>query len=191
MTLPSHPNVWTGDPTPDQLRAFSRGVMGETFPLSQANGARTLPTQVVLGALVPVYGGDVISGLAFCIQTAAAGTAPVGIYLALYDLLGVRLAVSANAASDAKFTSTGVKSIAFATAYTVPAGSTGSLYAAILKDGTFSVTEPQIAAMTAVVGTGQALGSNAKPAVTQAAQATMPAPATFAAVDSYPYLAAV
>lgn len=165
--------------------------MGETFPLSQANGARTLPTQVALGALLPVYGGDVISGLAFCVSVAAVGAVPTGLYLALYDLLGVRLAVSANAASDSKWTSTGVKSIAFAAAYTVPAVSTGSLYAAILKDGVFAGTEPQIAAMAAVVGTGQALGSNAKPAVTQTAQATMPAPATFAAVDSYPWLAAV
>jgi hypothetical protein len=45
--------------------------------------------------------------------------------------------------------------------------------------------------MTAVTGSGSALGSNAAGAVTQAAQATMPSPATLTANASYPWLALV
>lgn len=189
MTVPASAEVFTGKPAPQLSAAVARGLLAEPYPLAQANAGRTMPTQALLGVLVPVSFGTTVSGVAVCIQTAAAGTLPTNMFVALYDLTGVRLAVSANIDALANWNATGLFSFAFTTAWTVTAD--GAVYAAILKDGVFGTTEPQIATMTAVTGTGSKLGANAAGAVTQAAQATMPSPATLVANDSYPWLALV
>lgn len=189
MTVPATASVFTGKAAPGTASAVARGLLAEPFPLAQVNASRTLATQALLAVLVPVSVGMTLSGVAVCVETAAAGTVPTDVFVALYDLTGTRLAVSATLKSDTKWTSTGVKSFAFATAYDVAAD--GAVYAAILKNGTFGSTEPKVASMTAVIGSGQALGSNAAAAVTQASQATMPTTAVLAANDSYPWLALV
>jgi hypothetical protein len=164
-------------------------LLGESYPLAQVNAGRTLATQALLGVLVPVQFGTIVSGVGYCIQTAAAGTLPTATFVAIYDLTGVQLAVSADVKALANWNATGLFSSAFTTPWTVTQD--GAVYACILKNGVYGTTEPQIATMTAVTGSGKALGSNAAGAVTQAAQATMPTPATFTANDSYPWLALV
>jgi hypothetical protein len=189
VTVPASAEAFTGKPAPTLSAAVARGLLAEPYPLAQVNTSRTLATQALLGVLVPVSFGTTVSGVAVCIETAAAGTLPTNMFVALYDLTGVRLAVSANIDALANWNATGLFSFAFSTAWTVTAD--GAVYAAILKDGVFGSTEPKIATMTAVTGSGAALGSNAPGAVTQAAQATMPNPATLVANASYPWLALV
>jgi len=189
VTVPASAEAFTGKPAPGLAAAVARGILAEPYPLAQCNANRTLATQSVFGVLVPVSFGTTVSGVAVCIQTVAAnGTLPTGVFVALYDLTGVQLAVSADVKAVSGWNATGPKSFAFTTPWTVTAD--GAVYACILKNGVWG-TEAQIATMTAVTGTGKALGSNAAGAVIQTAQATMPTPATFTANDSYPWLALV
>jgi hypothetical protein len=189
VTVPASAEAFTGKPAPGLSLAVARGLLAEPFPLAQVNTSRTLATQALLGVLVPVSFGTTVSGVAYCIETAAAGTLPTAVFVALYDLTGVQLAVSADVKALANWNATGLFSSAFSDPWTVTAD--GAVYACILKNGVYGTTEPKIAAMTAVTGSGKALGSNAAGAVTQAAQATMPTPAVFTANDSYPWLALV
>jgi hypothetical protein len=189
VTVPASAEAFTGKPAPSQAAAVARGLLAEPYPLAQVNTSRTLATQAVLGVLVPVSFGTTVSGVAVCIETAAAGAEPTAVFVALYDLTGVRLAVSADVKAIAGWNTAGLFSFAFSTAWTVTQD--GAVYAAILKNGVYAGTEPKIATMTAVTGSGSALGSNAAGAVTQAAQATMPSPATLTANASYPWLALV
>jgi hypothetical protein len=189
LTVPASVTTLTGKGPPSSALAFARGVLSEPYPLAQVNAARTMATQALLGVLVPVQFGTVVSGVAYCIQTAAAGTLPTATFVAIYDLTGVQLAVSADVKALANWQTTGIFSSPFTTPWAVTQD--GAVYACILKNGVYGGTEPQIATMTAVVGTGQKLGVNAAGAVTQAAQATMPTPATLTANDSYPWLALV
>lgn len=189
MTIPASVTQLTGKAPPSSAQLFASGVLSEPYQLPQVNAARTLATQALLGVLVPVQFGTVVSGVAYCIQTAAAGTLPTGVFVGLYDLTGVQLAVSADVKALANWNATGIFSSAFTTPWVVTQD--GAVYACILKNGVYGTTEPQIATMTTVVGTGQKLGANAARAVTQAAQATMPTPATLVANDSFPWLALV
>lgn len=179
----------TGHAAPGITASIARGILAEPYPLAQVNSSRTLATQAVLGVLVPVQAGTTVSGVACCIETAAAGTTPTAVYVALYSLAGVQLAVSADVKAIGNWNALGVFSYAFATAYAP--SSDAAVYACILKNGVYGTTEPKIATMTAVTSSGAALGSNAAGAVTQTGQATMPSPATLVANDSYPWLALV
>lgn len=189
VTVPASSSVFTGKPNLGTTAAIARGLLAEPYPLAQVNGARTLPTQAYLGVLCPVSAGMTVSGVAVCISVAAAGTLPTGVFVALTDLTGVRLAVSADVSALANWNTVGIFSFAFGTAYSPTTD--GAVYAAILKNGVYGTTEPQICTMTAVTGSGKALGANAAGAVTQAAQATVPATATWVANDSFPWLALV
>jgi hypothetical protein len=189
VTVPASAENLTGKPPPSAQVAIARGLLAEPYPLAQVNAGRTLATQAALGVLVPVQFGTIVSGVAVCIQTAAAGTLPTGVFVALTDLTGVQLAVSADVKALANWNATGIFSFAFTTPWTVTQD--GAVYAAILKNGVYGSTEPQIATMTAVVGSGQKLGANAAGAVTQTGQATFPTPSVWTANDSYPWLALV
>lgn len=189
MTVPASAELLTGKPAPEVCANIAQGLLSEPYALAQVNAGRTMPTQALLGVLQPVLFGTTVSGVAVCIQTAAAGTLPTGVFVGLYDLTGVQLAVSADVKALANWNTTGLFSFAFSTPWVVTAD--GAAYACILKNGVYGTTEPQIATMTAVVGSGQKLGANAAGGVTQAGQATMPTPAVFAANDSYPWLALV
>ena len=189
MTVPASASQFTGRPDPATTQAIARGLLAEPYPLAKVNTSRTLATQAVLAVLVPVQAGFTVSGVAYCIETAAAGTTPTAVFVALYDLTGVRLAVSADVKAIGNWNATGLFSSAFTTAYTP--SSQGAVYAAILKNGVYGSTEPKIASMTAVTGSGAALGANSPAAVTQTGQTTMPTSATLVANDSYPWLALV
>jgi hypothetical protein len=189
VTVPASVEHLTGKPAPSSQVAIARGLLAEPYPLATVNNSDPLATQVVSGVLVPVQFGTVVSGVAYCINVAAAGTLPTAVFVALYDLTGVRLAVSGDVKALANWNATGVFSSAFTTAWTVTQD--GAVYAAILKNGTYGTTEPRIASMSGVAGTGKALGANAPGAVSQTGQATMPSPATFVATDAYPWLALV
>jgi hypothetical protein len=189
VTVPASASVFTGKPSPSIGAGVARGLLAEAFPLAMVNASRTLATQALLGVLIPVSAGMTVSGVACCVETAAAGTLPTGVFVGLTDLAGVRLATSADVKALANWNATGLFSFAFSTAYS-PAVD-GAVYACIVKNGVYGTTEPKIACMTAVTGTGAALGSNSPGAATFAAQTTVPTTATWTANDSYPWLALV
>ena len=170
MTVPASAEAFTGKPDGAAALAVARGMLAEPFPLAQVNASRTLDTQALLAVLVPVAFGTTVSGVAYCIETAAAGTLPTGVFVALYDLTGVRLAVSADVKALANWNTQGLFSSAFSTPWSVTQD--GAVYAAILKNGVYGTTEPKIAAMTAVAGSGAKLGANAAGAVTQIGRAS-------------------
>jgi hypothetical protein len=189
VTVPASASTWTGKPPPSLASCIARGLLSEPYPLAQVSTSRTLATQALLGVLIPVTAGMTLSGVAVCIETAAAGTLPTGVFVGITDLTGVRLAISADVKALANWNATGLFSFAFSTAYSPSVD--GAVYACIVKNGVYGTTEPKIATMTAVTGSGAALGSNAPGAVTQAAQTTVPTTATWTANDSYPWLALV
>jgi hypothetical protein len=153
------------------------------------NATWTMPTQTMRGNLVPVAFGTTISGVAVDIMIAAAGTLPTGVFVALYDLAGNQLAVSADVKALANWNVTGLKSFPFTTPWVVTQD--GAVYACILKNGVYGTTEPQIGGVAQNTGTGSALGANAPAAVFQAGQATPPSPATLVANDSFQWFGLV
>jgi len=189
VTVPASAEAFTGKPDREAAAGVARGLLAEPYELAGVTATRTLATQAVLGVLCPVTFGTVVSGVACCISVAAAGTLPTGVFVAIYDLTGVQLAVSADVKALANWNTTGLFSFAFGTPWTVTQD--GCVYACILKNGVYGTTEPQIATVTPVVGSGAKLGANAAGAVTQTGQATMPTPAVFVANDSFPWLALV
>lgn len=189
MTVPSAASVFTGKPSPATIAAIARGLIAEPYPLAQVNTSRTMATQAILGVLVPVQAGMTISGVAVCIETVAAnGGLPTTVTLGITDLAGVRLGVTADVKAVANWNATGIFSFALGTAYSVTQD--GAVYACVLKNGVWG-TEAKIATMTAITGSGAALGSNAAGAVTQAAQTSIGTTVTWTANASYPWLALV
>jgi hypothetical protein len=172
---------WTGLPDADQVVRFSRGVLGEPFDPRQVGSGTTLTSQAIVGALIPLYAGDVASGIGFLVTQAGTGTPPTNFFGALYDLAGNRLAVTADSAASTSLTTAGYQSLNFSTAYTCP--TTGSYYGCIMMNGAFGTQAFNAARLAGGTGVGGAVGSNAKVAVTQTAQTTMPSTATFTAVD--------
>src|SRR5437879_7746516 len=119
MTVPAAASVFTGKPAPPTIAAIARGLIAEPYPLAQVSTSRTLATQAILGVLVPVQAGMTLSGVAVCVQTAAAGTLPTTLTLGITDLTGVRLAVTADVKALANWNATGLFSFAFSTPYSV------------------------------------------------------------------------
>ena len=189
MTVPAAASVFTGKPAPPTIGAIARGLLAEPYPLAQVNTSRTLATQAILGVLVPVQAGMTISGVAVCIETVAAnGTLPTTVTLGITDLTGVRLGVTADVKAVANWNATGLFSFSLGTAYSVTTD--GAVYACILKNGVWG-TEAKIATMTAVTGSGAALGSNAAMGVTQTGQTAIGTTVTWTANASFPWLALV
>lgn len=189
MTVPAAASVFTGKPAPNTIGAIARGLLAEPYPLAQVNAARTMPTQDLLGVLVPVQAGMVISGVAVCVSVVAAnGSLPTGVFLGITDLTGVRLGITADSKAVALWNATGVTSFALTTAYSVTTD--GAVYACIVKNGVWG-TEGQITTMTGVTGSGKAFGANAPMGVKQASQTTVPTTATWVANDSFPWIALV
>lgn len=180
VTLRSAVTVYTGLPSRDQLRVFSRGLLAESFDPALIAGQSTLTSQQCVGQIVGLYAGDVVTNIVLLVTTAAVAAEPTNFFVALYDLTGVRLAISAEQKSNTGLLATGFAPIPLAAAYTVPAGSTGCFYAAVCQNGAFG-TPLQIARANTLANTNAAVGSNSADAVVQTGQATPPSPATFVA----------
>lgn len=188
MTVPSSASVFTGKPSPQQTLAIARGLLAESFPIACVTTSRTLPSQTVLGVLIPVSFGSTISGVAVCVETAAAGTVPTSVTLGIYDLVSNRLAVSADVKADFA-SSTGLQSFPFATAWTVTAD--GCVVACVLKNGTYGSTEPKLVCAPTVVGMGGHLGGNFGSGVTITGQTSLPSLTSFNDSDSLVWMGLV
>lgn len=124
-----------------QRALTARGLLAENFNLATATANATIATQIIYGGLIGLNAGDTVTSLVVCVHTAGSGTAPTTIKLGLTDTAGQVLAVTANVASDSKWTSTGVKKFNVGTPY--PVTVSGGYYVVVLQDGAFASTALQ------------------------------------------------
>lgn len=170
--------VWTPRSRQGGYYKARGDYMQENYPLMLAT-TNFLPTsQTAVFQLLSADIGDVITGIALCINVAAVGAGPTGIYVGLYDSAGVQLAVSANLTANGQWLVATPAKFAFTTPYAVL--SNAGVYAMFLQNGTFATTQPQLARIggggwNSVFQTGTSLITQN----TQAAQATPPSPATY------------
>lgn len=154
-TGPAGPSGATGSPSRAQNAIVSRGLLTEAYPMAAAlNALSALTAGQITMALAGLSNGagDVVTNIVVCIGTAAVGTAPTMMKLAIVKKDGTVLAATANVNSDAKWLSTGYKAFALSSPYTVPADD--GYYLAVLQVGAFGTTQPQLIR----VGSNQAAG---------------------------------
>lgn len=134
-------------PTPlEEIGLDAFGLLTANYwPLIAQNTFTPTSQKIHFGA-VPVRAGMLISNIHVWVTTAAVGTDPTTVELALLSTAGARLAVTADVVADAQWDTIGVKSFPLGTPYTVT--ETGLLHAAILKDGAWSGTDVVIARAT-------------------------------------------
>lgn len=104
---------------------------------SQTTTALTSGTIYAVSLWLPA--GKACTGIALPLHTAAAGTAPTGVYAGL-STNSVMEAQSSNLHSSSELTSTGWAQLPFSATYTPSVA--GLYYALILINGTFGTTQP-------------------------------------------------
>jgi hypothetical protein len=117
--------------------------------------SNAVPTSGTLFANgVYLYKGEVVTNIVVAVATAASGAAPTHIQASLWSSAAtpVALAVSADDAANARWTSTGWKEVPLSAPYTVPAD--GLYYAAFCKIGAFGGTDLQLITGAANPGSG-------------------------------------
>lgn len=153
--------------------ANALGYGGMNFSPYVTDAATALVSQRLLGTLIPVRNGDIISKLHFSVSVAAATvtTIKVGLYSAAAT--PARLAVSAN--TTTAMDNIGITGIALTTPYTVTAN--GFLYAVLLSDATTAGT---VGTATGYTGkaTSSTVGWPQSMAITQTGQTDLPATIT-------------
>lgn len=175
--------VIPGKASRSDLRLRAEGLLAEPWPRSQISAFTALTLQTVYFQLVGLQAGDVVTGVAYHLNTNGASIT-LG-KVALYDTSGNRLAVSAN--STASFTSGASTNVAlpFTATYTVTANA--GYYVAVLNVGGTGATLGRDGAPT---GGSDAIGTGARPMAVMTGQTDMPSTATFAAATLSPWLAA-
>lgn len=168
------PNYSNSTPVPrSQLALTAQGLITENFSRGSATLTSTLVAQTVRGGIIGLRAGDVVTNL-HC-HTTTTGVGAGYARMGLYALAGGQLGVSGDA--NAAFIGTaGLLTIALGTPYTVLAD--GGFYVCVLAD--LATTQPTLARGNGNVGSGAAIGSGSLAGVSQTAQASLPASATFA-----------
>lgn len=167
----------------NQLRATACGYISETAPLVGVSSTVALSAQGVRATSLGLRAGDVVTNIIVCVQTAAAGTAGV-VTVGFYSAASALLASSADV--QASFTSTGQKTLAVSTPYTVPAD--GLFYAAILMSTAYGTTQPAIMSAGGAGGS-VALAGKSRPWWLHGGQASLPNPATPGDTSAAPWFA--
>jgi hypothetical protein len=129
-----------------QVELTAQGVLAENYPVVVANSTGAFATQVVNGFTVGLRAGDVVTGITLRLAVAASGTAPT---LARFGLAGPDakiVALSADQGAAANWVQ-GPCRFPLTTPYTVQAE--GGYYPCLLVNGTWSVTQPTSARLTA------------------------------------------
>lgn len=124
-----------------ELQLAALGLCSANFHPAMVAANSSPVSQSAYLLRVPLRQGMAITGLQILIGTAAAGTAPTGIFVGLADTTGKVLVQSGNLNGTA-WTSTGFLNLSFGSTYTVP--SDGSYYAFILVNGTWGTTQPTL-----------------------------------------------
>lgn len=150
-----------------------QGFLAETSPRGAGAFSSTIAiTQVLYGMPVGLLAGDIVSNLSIAIQVA--GNTVTLAKLGLYSKIGTLLASSAE--SGASFASTGMKTLAMTTPYTVV---TDDLYyTAFLAVSAVTMPTPIRTAGNAIASNNAGVGSGFPFQVVQTAQTDLPATAT-------------
>jgi hypothetical protein len=107
----------------------AQGYYAETYPRGAIAGSTVSVNGTIHFGAVGLLAGDVVTAVSVYVQTLASGFSGTGVTLGLYTKSGALCASSADA--QAAFGSTGMKTTAMTTPYTVP--SDDLYYAAILS----------------------------------------------------------
>jgi len=147
----------------------AQGLLAETFSRRFATSQAAPTSQTIFASLVTLYAGMTVTNLHCAVGTAAAGTDPTLIKMALCSKAGVVLQQSVNEAADAKWDSKGTKTVALASPYAVTA--TDGYYVCFLINGTFGSTNLQLVRSLVIdSGSMTAVGSGVVPICSQASQ---------------------
>lgn len=170
------PKYSNSTPVPrSQLALTAQGLIAETNSRDIATSNTVLTAQNIRGKILGLRAGDTVTNL-HC-QLATSGVGAGYARMALYSVAGVRLGVSGD--ENAAFVgAAGLLTIALATPYVVTVD--GGYYVCVLSD--LATTQPAISrGVSAPSYSGAAIGSGSSSMVTQTAQASFPATATFTA----------
>lgn len=154
-----------------QIRMASRGIIAETFPVTQIASNGGMTSQKVEYGLLEINAGQVVNNISFCVTSAPSGPS-TNFFVGLFDKTGKLLATSDDLGTVAD--SLGIKTCALNAAVTITADD--SYYAAVLC--VTSNTPPQLGRGTSTGNALKVIGSGVRPAASQTGQATLPATAT-------------
>lgn len=164
-----------------QIALTARGLIAETFQLPIGPAGTAMTSQQVVGTIIGLRAGDVITNIVTNTAAAGTSTAPTNIFLGLYSLAGSRLALTADLAASSNWTATGPSQSPLTVPYTVTAD--GGYYVAFLMNGAFAGTALQLFRGTNSLDPLKGVGAAAAFAVNQTGQATLPVSATFTVVN--------
>lgn len=124
-----------------------------------------VPTsQSVCGQAHYLYAGEIVTNIIVFVQTAAVGTVPTSLKLALWDSAATPncLAVTAELKSDSRWTSQGWVVAALSSPYTIT--SSGIYYPAFWQNGAFGSTNLQVGMCNGSLGgSANIIGSGKRP----------------------------
>jgi hypothetical protein len=166
----------------DDILATAQGLISQNFDRQAGGGSGSIMVDGTAYFLsVGLRANDVVSNVSIIVSTAGATLtlSKVG----LYNKAGTRLAVSAD--QGAGWETTGLKTVALASSYTVPADD--GYYLAIVSKGT---TLPTLLRGAANANGATALGTGMRAYAMQTGQTDLPASATFAATAPIAFWAA-
>lgn len=137
--------------TRERTSLIAQGLTAETFSREHINTSTVLVDGVAYFVAIGLHAGDVVTNITVAISGAGSGVtlSKVG----LYDKSGNRLGLSAD--QGTAWQSTGLKTIALTSAYTVPADD--GYYVAIISKA--SVTVPSVGRSTTMAAASGAIGS--------------------------------
>lgn len=168
--------------TREQILSTTRGFITESFPGVSNVTTLTLVTGELRGALVGLRAGDVVTNVHFNVTTA--GTSVTVGRAGVYSTAGVLLASCANTTTIWTDTA-GMRTVALTTPYSVTAD--GGYFVCFLP--VFSGTAPQVSRGASTSNQAVGVNGGVSGAAFQGSQADLPAPATFAASGTVPWIA--
>lgn len=160
----------------DQRALSARNLFAEVGKLATVNSNLAPTSQQIYGSLLGLEAGDIVTNIWVAVQTAAAGSQPTRMEVALLDSSFNRLATSGNVKADAAWTSTGPKALALTAPYTVTAA--GGFYCCVLQDGSWGSTALQLARWASSSGSALLPSGGIRTAFSQVGQSTVPNPVT-------------
>ena len=180
-----------------KVSVAAQGLLAESFPASFVSSQLVPTTQTIFATLLSraLAAGVAVTSVVFDVTTAAAGTTPTNMYVAILDAtpatLGNVLAVSADLKANAGWTAAGKQ--AFPCAYTPSTDI--AVMAAILQNGAFGTTPLQLGRLPAMQANANIPLSGKAPASAQSAagQTSFPSvgsPVTFQAATVQAFWAA-
>lgn len=138
------------------------GAFASSAPLGGGYATSSPTSQIVNGAAIYLYAGEVVTNIHVCVQTAGSGTAPTAAACGLWNSAAnpVCLAITADLVGGATLTSQGWKTYALSAAYTVTAA--GIYYPSFWINGAYASTNVSFIVHGANGQAGGALGSGSR-----------------------------